>query len=133
MTLNQYNLSSEKSLITPERRLEMLGHKPATIWLTGLSGSGKSTLARLLEWKLTEQRIHAYILDGDNLRRGLNADLGFSPEARDENIRRVAEVAKLMNDAGIVVIAAFISPTQKHRALAANIIGASFYEIFVDA
>ena len=133
MALNQNNLSSENSLISPDRRVALFGHKPATIWLTGLSGSGKSTIARHLEWKLTEQNVHAFMLDGDNLRRGLNSDLGFSPDARAENIRRVAEVAKLMNDAGIVVVAAFISPYQNDRAMAANIIGAAFHEVFVDA
>lgn len=126
-------ISEEKSLITAERREVLLGHKPATIWLTGLSGSGKSTIARLLELKLLDRNIHAYILDGDNLRHGLNSDLGFSPEDRCENIRRVSEVAKLMNDAGLVVIAAFISPYKKDREEAARIIGTNFMEVFVDA
>lgn len=108
-------------------------HKPATIWFTGLSGSGKSTIAQMLRKKLSEQNIHAYILDGDTLRRGLNADLGFSPEHRAENLRRVAEVARLMNDAGIVVIVALISPYVKDRAHAAQILGPAFHEVFVDA
>jgi len=126
-------LSEENSLVNAERREKMLGHKPATVWLTGLSGSGKSTIAKLLELKLTEQNIHAFVLDGDHLRHGLNSDLGFSPEDRSENIRRVAEVAKLMNDAGWVVIAAFISPYRKDREQARRIIGDNFMEVFVDA
>lgn len=123
----------EESIVTPEQREVLSGHKPATVWLTGLSGSGKSTIARLLESKLFEQGIHAYILDGDNLRHGLNSDLGFSPDDRCENIRRAAEVAKLMNSAGIVVIAAFISPYRKDREQAAGIVEKNFLEVYVDA
>jgi len=123
----------EESIVTPEQREALSGHKPATVWLTGLSGSGKSTIARLLESKLFERGIHAYILDGDNLRHGLNSDLGFSPDDRCENIRRAAEVAKLMNNAGIVVIAAFISPYRKDREQAAGIVEKNFLEIYVDA
>lgn len=132
MTGQQY-VFREESTVTAERRQELLGHKPATIWLTGLSGSGKSTIARLLESKLLDRNINAYILDGDNLRHGLNSDLGFSPNERTENIRRVGEVARLMNDAGLVVIAAFISPYRRDREQAAGIIGENFFEIFVDA
>ncbi|MCK9625782.1 MAG: sulfate adenylyltransferase subunit CysN [Bacteroidales bacterium] len=126
-------LSEEKSMVTAERRKNLFGHKPATIWLTGLSGSGKSSIARLLELKLLERNIHAYILDGDNIRHGLNSDLDFSPEDRCENIRRVAEVARLMNDAGLVAIVAFISPYKKDRKAASQIIGNDFFEIYVDA
>ena len=90
-------------------------HKPCLIWFTGLSGSGKSTIANLLEKELYKQQIHTYSLDGDNLRRGLNKDLDFSKEDRIENLRRTAEVAKLFMDAGLVVIAAFISPYEKIR------------------
>ena len=96
---------------------------PITIWLTGLSGSGKSTLALALEQRLIVNRRSCYILDGDKVRQGLNSDLGFSSEDRSENIRRVAEVAKLMNDAGLIVIAAFISPYQSDREMACEIIG----------
>lgn len=127
------NLSKEVSFVTTDQRIKMLGHKPATLWLTGLSGSGKSTIAKILEAKLLERGILSYILDGDNLRQGLNSDLGFSPEDRCENIRRAAEVAKLMNDAGLVVIAAFISPYQKDREEAARIIGSYYTEVYVDA
>jgi len=124
---------NEKSSITSMQRESLFGHKAATIWLTGLSGSGKSTIAKLLETKLYKKGIHSYILDGDNLRNGLNSDLGFSPKDRCENIRRVAEVAKLMNDAGLVVIAAFVSPYEKDRENARLIIGNEFIEIYVDA
>jgi len=126
-------LSEEKSTVTAEQRQLFFGHKPATVWLTGLSGSGKSTIARLLESRLLECGIHACVLDGDHLRHGLTSDLGFSPEDRSENIRRAAEVAKLMNDAGLVVIAAFISPYSKDREEAARIVGPEFLEVYVDA
>jgi bifunctional enzyme CysN/CysC len=129
----EMNIHREESLVTAEQRNTLSGHKPLTIWLTGLSGSGKSTIAKILESSLLKKNVQAFILDGDNLRHGLNSDLGFSPEERRENIRRAAEVAKLMNDAGIVVIAAFISPYKKNRELAARIIGDKFLEVFVDA
>lgn len=116
-----------------ERRPTLSRHKPATIWLTGFSGSGKSTIARLLEIQLLRQNIRTCILDGDHLRLGLNSDLGFSPEDRCENIRRAAEVARLMNEAGLVVIAAFVSPYRKDREMASRIIGSDYYEVFVDA
>lgn len=122
-----------KSDIDLNRRNRLFGHRTATIWLTGLSGSGKSTIARLLESQLFELGVHVAVLDGDNLRHGLNSDLGFSPEDRCENIRRAAEVARLMNDAGMVVIAAFVSPYVKDRQMAREIIGDSFIEVFVDA
>lgn len=126
-------LSEEKSLVTSENRVVLMGHKPATIWLTGLSGSGKSTIAKLLEKKLMERGVHTYVLDGDNLRHGLNSDLGFSPEDRCENIRRAAEIARLMNDAGLVIIAAFISPYRSDREKAARVVGSGFLEVYVDA
>ena len=96
--------------VTPAARRQVFGHGPATVWFTGLSGSGKSTLAFALEAALTERGIAAYVLDGDNIRFGLNRDLGFSPEDRTENIRRIGEVCRLMHDAGLIVLAAFISP-----------------------
>lgn len=105
----------------------------AVIWLTGLSGSGKSTLAQALAQRL-EQRGHAcYVLDGDVLRTGLNADLGFSPEDRSENIRRAGEVAALFADAGLVCIAAFISPYRADRALARRACKTPFHEVYVKA
>lgn len=130
---NKPLIFKEESAISQERRSMLFGHKAVTIWLTGLSGSGKSTLARKLESKLFELGMHVTILDGDNLRHGLNSDLGFSPEDRCENIRRAAQVAKLMNDSGMVVIAAFVSPYAKDRQMAREIIGEGFIEVFVDA
>ena len=104
------------------------------LWFTGLSGSGKSTLAWGLESKLIRQGILCYVLDGDNVRHGLNAGLGFSPEDRKENLRRVAEVAKLFCDAGVVCLVSFISPTRETRATAQSIIGEErFSEIYVSA
>jgi adenylylsulfate kinase len=108
-------------------------HKPCLIWFTGLSGSGKSTIANLLEKELHNQHIHTYTLDGDNLRRGLNKDLLFTKEDRIENLRRTAEVAKLFIDAGLVVIAAFISPYNKIREDIKSIVGSDYYiEVFVN-
>ena len=117
--------------ITRERREEMLHQKAATIWLTGLSGSGKSTLANALEQQLAAKGRHTMLLDGDNVRFGLNRDLGFSKEDRVENIRRIAEAAKLMNDAGLIVLTSFISPFCKDRQIAREIIGDAFIEVYV--
>lgn len=109
------------------------GHASFLIWITGLSGSGKSTIANLLEIKLQKLKLHTYSLDGDNLRRGLNKDLTFTEDGRNENLRRTAEVAKLFVDAGTIVIGAFISPTIAVRELVKNIVGSENYiEIFVD-
>ena len=102
--------------LSPAQRAASLGHGAMTVWLTGLSGSGKSTLAFALEARLLARRVHAYVLDGDNVRHGLNGDLGFSPSDRAENIRRIGHVCRLFNDAGLVVITAFISPYRKDRA-----------------
>lgn len=117
------------------RDRETLNNSPSfTLWLTGLSGSGKSTLALELETWLYEQHKRVYILDGDNTRLGINNDLSFSDEDRAENIRRVAEICKLFNDAGVIVIASFISPFVQDRLLARKLIGDnSFIEVFVDA
>jgi len=118
--------------VTPEERRQLFRQKPITLWLTGLSASGKSTLAFALERRLLDRGQLSFVLDGDNIRHGLNSNLGFSAEDRAENIRRVAEVAKLMNDAGLIVIAAFISPFAQDRALARTIIGAEhFREVHV--
>lgn len=115
-------------------RSEMKGHRPLAIWLTGLSGAGKSTIADALEAFLNQKGIHTYILDGDNVRRGVCSDLGFSPEDRSENIRRIGELAALFVDAGIVVITSFISPFEKDRELARKTVGDKFFfELFVDA
>jgi bifunctional enzyme CysN/CysC len=122
--------------ITPRERARRSGHRGAVIWFTGLSGAGKSTLAQALERDLFHRGMHTYVLDGDNIRHGLNSNLGFSPEDRVENIRRVSEVAKLMADAGAVVITAFISPYRMDRRRAREIAlegNAEFIEVFVDA
>jgi len=113
-------------------REQVTGHRGACVWLTGLSGSGKSSVARELEWQLTEHEIHSYWLDGDNIRHGLNSDLGFSPEDRDENIRRIGEVAKLFVEAGTIVLASFISPYRETRATVRKSMGeGDFVEVFV--
>jgi adenylyl-sulfate kinase len=118
--------------VTPDERKALLGQQPVTIWLTGLSAAGKSTLAFALEHRLISAGRACYVLDGDNVRHGLNKDLGFTPEGRSENIRRIAEVAKLMNDAGLIVITAFISPFRSDRSMAREIIGQGrFCEVFV--
>lgn len=123
----------QKLQITRESRAALKQQSPKVIWLTGLSGAGKSTIANALETQLHGQGYHTYILDGDNLRHGLNKDLGFSDEDRVENIRRVAEVAKLMADAGLVVIVSFISPFRDDRALARNLMAeGEFVEVFID-
>jgi adenylylsulfate kinase len=109
------NLTWSHSHVDRAARRTLLGHGAATIWLTGLSGSGKSTIANALEAHLVERGILAFVLDGDNIRQGLNSNLGFSPEDRTENIRRIGEVAKLMNAAGVMVITAFISPYRADR------------------
>ncbi|MBL7249431.1 adenylyl-sulfate kinase [Alloalcanivorax marinus] len=115
-------------------RAKAKGQAPKCIWLTGLSGSGKSTLANALEVALTEQGKHTYLLDGDNVRHGLNKNLGMSDEDRTENIRRVSEVAKLMVDAGLVVVTAFISPFRADRDAARALFeDGEFVEVFVDA
>jgi adenylyl-sulfate kinase len=122
--------------ITVAQRAGCNGHRSAIVWLTGLSASGKSTIARALERELFERGMQVFVLEGDNLRHGLNRNLGFSPEDRSENIRRAAEVAKLLADAGVIVIAAFISPYRADRAAAREIAragGHPFVEVFVNA
>jgi adenylyl-sulfate kinase len=114
-------------------RMKQLKQNPTLIWFTGLSGSGKSTLACGTEAALHQLGYHTYLLDGDNIRKGLNKDLGFTDEDRVENIRRIAEVCKLMMDAGLVVVSAFISPFVKEREMVKELIGEeNFFEIFVD-
>jgi len=115
-------------------RARLNGHQPCIIWLTGLSGSGKSTIANALERVLHAQGAHTYLLDGDNVRHGLNKDLGFTAADRVENIRRIGEVARLMVDAGLIVITAFISPFRSERDMARRLVGdGEFIEVFVDA
>lgn len=108
------------------------GHNAACLWFTGLSGSGKSTVANLVEQVLFNQGIKTFVLDGDNIRKGINKDLTFSDADRVENIRRIGEVARLMCDAGLVVIATFISPFEKERTALRNLLGDNFFEIFID-
>jgi bifunctional enzyme CysN/CysC len=120
--------------ITRMDRARLHGHAGQVIWFTGLSGSGKSTLANALEVALHERGMHTYLLDGDNVRSGLNRDLGFSEEDRIENIRRIAEVARLMLDAGLLVMTAFISPFARDREMARDLIGPdNFLEVHVHA
>ena len=125
------NLTWHHGLITRADRARFNGHKSGVIWMTGFSASGKSTLAHAMEKMLFEKRIRVYVLDGDNVRHGLNRDLGFSSEERQENLRRVAEVSKLFCDAGLVVFTAFISPYIKDRELARAAIGEDFHEVYV--
>lgn len=125
------NLVWQETDITKKIRSEQKNQTPRTVWFTGLSGSGKSTLANALEKRLVAMGRHTMLLDGDNIRMGLNRDLGFTETDRVENIRRIAEVAKLMNDAGLIVLTAFISPYRKDRENAKEIIGEDFLEIYV--
>jgi adenylylsulfate kinase len=119
--------------VNQDRRAEQKSQRPLVIWFTGLSASGKSTIAGALEQILTGQGYHTYLLDGDNVRHGLCRDLGFSDDDRTENIRRVGEVARLMVDAGLIVLTAFISPFQTDRALVREILPeGQFVEVFVD-
>jgi adenylylsulfate kinase (apsK) len=121
------------SRISYERRKKRLKQEPKLIWLTGLSGSGKSTLASGLEYYLFESGFKVYLLDGDNIRNGINKDLGFSSADRTENIRRIAEVSKLMLDAGLIIISAFISPFRDDREMVREIVGEDrFTEVFID-
>ena len=128
------NISWQNGEVTSFERQTLLNQTPTTIWLTGLSGAGKSTLAFLLERQLVARGRACYVLDGDNVRHGLNHDLGFNDCDRSENIRRIAEVSHLMNDAGLIVITALISPLKSDRDMAKTIIGEKAYrEIFVSA
>ncbi|SFG89623.1 adenylylsulfate kinase [Desulfotomaculum arcticum] len=123
---------SHNCKITKEDRYLLNGHRGCVLWLTGLSGAGKSTLAAELEAELYRRRVHAYVLDGDTIRSGLNNDLGFNPEDRRENIRRIGEVAKLFFDAGFFVLSALISPYRKDRRLARSLFQqGEFLEIYV--
>ena len=123
----------QKVDITKRHRSELKNQKPCVLWFTGLSGAGKSTIANALDIRLHEMGKHTYMLDGDNVRHGLSKDLGFSDEDRVENLRRVAEVSKLMVDAELIVISAFISPFKSERQMARNLFSEDeFFEIFID-
>ncbi|MGR5178256.1 adenylyl-sulfate kinase [Vibrio parahaemolyticus] len=120
--------------VTKAERAQLKSQQPVVLWFTGLSGAGKSTVAGALETELVNQGYHTYLLDGDNVRHGLCRDLGFSQQDRRENIRRVGELTKLMADAGLIVLSAFISPHRAERALVRELLPqGEFLEVFVDA
>ena len=122
--------------IKPEDRAMLKKQKPVVLWMTGLSGSGKSTIANAVEQKLFENNYHTFLLDGDNVRHGLNKDLGFSAEDRHENVRRVSEVARLFSDAGFISLVPLISPYNKDREMARKVhesAGIPFFEVFLNA
>jgi adenylylsulfate kinase len=128
------NIVWHQHQVTRQDRETKFGHRGCTIWMTGLSGSGKSTLANALDEVLWEHGIRSYVLDGDNIRHGLNKDLGFSPEDRTQNIRRIGEVAKLFTDAGVINVTAFISPYRADRDAARALQGeGDFIEVWVNA
>ena len=127
------NLVWHEQHLSKKDRLKIKNQKPCILWFTGLSGSGKSTIANAVETKLYELQKHTYLLDGDNVRMGLNKGLGFSDADRVENIRRIGEVSKLFVDAGLIVLTAFISPFEKDREMVRNLVqDGEFIEIFVD-
>lgn len=127
------NIISHEYQISVNDRRKLNGHNSFLIWFTGLSGSGKSTIANVVEQKLFQQGIKTYTLDGDNIRKGINNDLTFSPEDRTENIRRIAETANLMVDAGLVVLAAFVSPYKKDRENIKSIVkDVNFVEVYIN-
>ncbi len=126
------NLTKNNFLVSRNQREKVSGHPGKIIWFTGLSASGKSTIANALDLELNKRGLRTYILDGDNVRMGLNKDLGFSPESRKENIRRISEVAKLFADSGTIVMTAFISPYREDRKSAREVIGSDYVEVFVN-
>ena len=133
MTVRSTNITTTEHRVAKEARWRANGHRGGVLWFTGLSASGKTTLAFELEQRLFKMGYQVYVLDGDNIRHGLSADLGFSPRDRGENIRRIGEVAALFADAGYIVIPAFISPYRRDRALARQAGGNAFHEIHLTA
>jgi adenylylsulfate kinase len=133
MTKEKLHIIPHDHKLGREDRNRMNGHESFVVWFVGLSGSGKSTLADALEQRLYERGVHTYLLDGDNVRAGLNSDLDFSVESRIENIRRIGELANLFVDAGLVTISAFISPLEADRQKARSIVGTDkFIEVYVE-
>lgn len=131
--MSQENIVWHAHHVTKEERARIKKQKPCILWFTGLSGSGKSTIANAVEAKLNTMQKHTYLLDGDNIRMGLNKGLGFSEEDRIENIRRIGEVARLFVDAGVIVLTAFISPFQKERDRVRALVNeGEFIEVFID-
>ena len=129
----QKNIVKHSYSVNRDSRKKLKQHKSILLWFTGLSGSGKSTIANCVEQELHKNSIHTYTLDGDNIRKGLNSDLSFSPKDRTENIRRIAETAHLMIDAGLVVLAAFVSPYRNDRDHVRNIVGNdNMVEIYIN-
>ena len=128
------NIVWHSTTIKLENRKEILNQKPFVLWFTGLSASGKSTIANIVEQKLFSMKYKTYLLDGDNVRHGLNKDLGFDEKSRIENIRRIGEVAKLFNDSGLIVLTAFISPFLSDRKLVRDLFPVgNFLEVFIDS
>ena len=129
----QKNIVKHSYSVNRDSRKKLKQHRSILLWFTGLSGSGKSTIANCVEQELHKNSIHTYTLDGDNIRKGLNSDLSFSPKDRSENIRRIAETAHLMIDAGLVVLAAFVSPYRNDRDHVRNIVGNdNMVEIYIN-
>ncbi|MCM3730350.1 adenylyl-sulfate kinase [Fictibacillus nanhaiensis] len=126
------NIIWHRTAVTKDERRKLNRHKSAVLWFTGLSGAGKSTIANAVEKSLYEKGLRTYLLDGDNIRHGINQDLGFSPGDRKENIRRIGEISKLFVDAGMIVITAFISPFRQDRKIARSLLeGEEFIEVYI--
>lgn len=133
MSIKSENITAVAHRVKAEERWKANGHKGGVLWFTGLSGSGKTTLAFELEQRLFAKGYQVYVLDGDNVRHGLSRDLGFSPEDRTENIRRIGEVAALFAEAGTIVISAFISPYLADRQIARDAAAGGFHEVYISA
>lgn len=133
MTVKSSNITAVAHRVSAVERQRVNGHKGGVLWFTGLSGSGKTTLAFELEQRLFAKGYQIYVLDGDNVRHGLNSDLGFSPQDRAENIRRIGQVAALFAEAGNIVVSAFISPYRQDRALARSATPEGFHEVYLSA
>lgn len=133
MSSHEKNIVRHDMKITKSERVGLMGQKPCVLWFTGLSGSGKSTLANAVEAKLHEQGYKTYLLDGDNVRHGLCSDLGFTDRDRSENIRRLGELCKLFTDAGVIVLASFISPFRRDRKMLRTMMEpGEFIEVYVN-